>query len=163
MKKMAFAALLAALVLCAMQWSALAADRDLTIRNFVVPSADSAAHAVPGPGAFVLTRTVDFAAEGKNCNTNDELVLLWLADDAVPLYAVCGSPEGFNTTNAVSVTPKYWTGAAWSNIVSAQSVTNQGVFSAATELSGAPKKFAISLGAVPEEGEYTISVFGFRR
>ena len=167
MKKLWFAVLLAALVLCAMQWSALAADRDLTVRNFVVPAADSAAHPVGVHGAFAVTRTVDFAAEAGNCNTNDTLVLLWLADGAVPLYATCGSPDGFNTTNAVTVTPKYWNGSAWANIVDAQSISTNGVTSLPTTLldgtNQPPAKFGITLNKVPAEGEYSITVFGYTK
>ena len=142
--------------------SAQEADRDLTVKNFVIPSADSVAHPLPGPGPFVVTRTIDFASEGENCNTNDDLVVLWLPDDAVALYAVCGSPDGFNTTNAVSVTPKYWDAGsnAWSNVVSAQSISTQAVTSASTSVTA--KKYAVKLGAVPTEGEYFISVFGYR-
>ena len=147
-------------LLCLLAFTAQAADKDLTVKNFVIPSADSAAHPLPGAGPFVVTRTIDFAAEGKNCNTNDDLVVVWLPDDAVALYAVCGSPDGFNTTNAVSVTPKYWTGAAWSNVVSAQSISTQAVTSASTSVTA--KKYAVKLGAVPTEGEYFISVFGYR-
>ena len=162
MKKLTLMVLLAAVALCAMQWAALAADKDMTVKNFVVPAAESEAHPLAGSGAFVVTRTVDFAAEGKNCNTTDELVLLWLPDDAVPLYAVCGSPDGFGTTNAVSVTPKYWNPSsnAWLNVVSAQSISTQAVTSASTSVTG--KKYAVRLNKVPAEGEYFISVFGYR-
>ena len=149
-------------LLCLLAIVAQAAEKDLTVKNFIIPSADSAAHPLPGPGPFVVSRTLDFAAEGKNVTTNDELVVVWLPADAVPLYAVAGTPEGFGTTNAVHVTPRYYDEGSntWANVVSQQTVTNQPVTSASTSVTA--KKYAVKLDKVPAEGEYFISVFGYR-